>query len=337
VALVPKDPRPDWRLITKHTTPLSILVYVINKKSQNHYAEQVLNMIGAEKRNQGSWEAGGGEAKELAETKQEILADYVPVGTRTFKVKDTSAYKVGDTLMVGRGGNQEWINTIGMQKVNTWDPFTMKFQRVVQQVTRDSVTVDAPIVNAIDRRWGGGSLVRYEWPERIENVGVEGIRYVGNHGLELDERAAELADRIAAFRDSVALPVEDKGLSLSYHYRGAEDEETAKARLEEVAGLARAEGLDPRWGRKVLEIRPPVAADKGTAVTALLASGPSRNGLYGGADTTDLDGFEGRRRAGLDHAVRVAVASEEGPAELPRAADLVVQGPAQLASLLATL
>jgi trehalose 6-phosphate phosphatase len=168
-------------------------------------------------------------------------------------------------------------------------------------------------------------------------VGVEGIRYVGNHGLELDERAAELADRIAAFRDSVALPVEDKGLSLSYHYRGAEDEETAKARLEEVAELARAEGLDPRWGRKVLEIRPPVAADKGTAVTALLASVPARNGLYAGDDTTDLDAFEGLTRAGLDHAVRVAVASEEGPAELPRAADLVVQGPAQLASLLATL
>jgi trehalose 6-phosphate phosphatase len=168
-------------------------------------------------------------------------------------------------------------------------------------------------------------------------VGVDGIRYVGNHGLELDNRAAELADRIAAFRDSIALPVEDKGLSLSYHYRGAEDEEAVRARLEAVAERARAEGLDPRWGRKVLEIRPPVAADKGTAVTALLASVSARNGLYAGDDTTDLDAFEGLARAGLDHAVRVAVESAEGPAELPRAADLVVQGPAQLASLLATL
>ena len=97
-------------------------------------------------------------------------------------------------------------------------------------------------------------------------VGVEGIRYVGNHGLELDDRAAALAGLIAAFRDSVALPVEDKGLSLSYHYRGAEDEQAARAELEEVAERARAEGLDPRWGRKVLEIRPPIEADKGTAV-----------------------------------------------------------------------
>jgi trehalose 6-phosphate phosphatase len=168
-------------------------------------------------------------------------------------------------------------------------------------------------------------------------VGVEGIRYVGNHGLELDERAAELTDQIAAFRDSVALPVEDKGLSLSYHFRGAKDEEAARAELEEVADRARTEGLDPRWGRKVLEIRPPVAADKGTAVTALLASVPARLALYAGDDTTDLDAFEGLARAGLDRAVRVAVESEEGPAELLAAADLVVVGPAQLASLLATL
>jgi trehalose 6-phosphate phosphatase len=168
-------------------------------------------------------------------------------------------------------------------------------------------------------------------------VGVEGIRYVGNHGLELDERAAELTDQIAAFRDSVALPVEDKGLSLSYHFRGAKDEEAARAELEEVADRARTEGLDPRWGRKVLEIRPPVAADKGTAVTALLASVPARLALYEGDDTTDLDAFEGLARAGLDRAVRVAVESEEGPAELLAAADLVVVGPAQLASLLATL
>ena len=168
-------------------------------------------------------------------------------------------------------------------------------------------------------------------------VGVEGIRYVGNHGLELDERAIELANQIAAFRDSVGLPVEDKKLSLSYHYRLAEDEDAARAELELVAARARAEGLDPRWGRKVLEIRPPVAADKGTAVRALLASAPVRRGLYAGDDTTDLDAFEGLARAGLNHAVRVAVESDEGPEELRAAADLLVAGPAQLASLLATL
>jgi D-alanyl-D-alanine carboxypeptidase/D-alanyl-D-alanine-endopeptidase (penicillin-binding protein 4) len=69
VILTPHDARPGWRLVTKHTTPLSVLVYVINKKSQNHYAEEVLKMIGAEKRSDGSWPAGTAEVKDWLTTK----------------------------------------------------------------------------------------------------------------------------------------------------------------------------------------------------------------------------------------------------------------------------
>jgi trehalose-phosphatase len=168
-------------------------------------------------------------------------------------------------------------------------------------------------------------------------VGVDGIEVVGNHGLELDPRAHELAGEIARFREAVALPVEDKGLSLTYHYREAEDDDAARAQLEEVAARARSQGLDARWGRKVLEIRPPVDADKGTAVRALLERSGARLGLYAGDDTTDLDGFAGLRAAGLERAVCVAVASDEGPPTLREAADLVVAGPAELAGLLGLL
>ncbi len=168
-------------------------------------------------------------------------------------------------------------------------------------------------------------------------VGIDGIEVVGNHGLELDPRAHELAGELADFRDAVGLPVEDKTLSLTYHYREAEDEAAARAELERVAGQARDEGLDARWGRKVLEIRPPVEANKGTAVRTLLDRSGARLGLYAGDDTTDLDGFAGLRDAGLEHAVCVAVASEEGPGELQEAADLVVGGPEEMAELLRLL
>jgi trehalose 6-phosphate phosphatase len=168
-------------------------------------------------------------------------------------------------------------------------------------------------------------------------VGVEGIELVGNHGLELDPRAHELAGEIARFRDAVALPVEDKGLSLTYHYREAENEAAARAELEAVARRAEQAGFDARWGRKVLEIRPAVEAHKGTAVRALVESSGARLGLYAGDDTTDLDAFAGLRSLGLEHAVCVAVASDEGPAELREAADLVVAGPEELAGLLRLL
>jgi trehalose 6-phosphate phosphatase len=168
-------------------------------------------------------------------------------------------------------------------------------------------------------------------------VAVDGIEIVGNHGLELDPRAHELAAEIARFRDAVGLPVEDKTLSLTYHYREAKDELAARAELERVADQAGAEGLDARWGRKVLEIRPRVETDKGTAVRALLGRSGARLGLYAGDDTTDLDGFTGLRGAGLEHAVCVAVASAEGPSELREAADLLVDGPEDMAGLLRRL
>ena len=171
--------------------------------------------------------------------------------------------------------------------------------------------------------------------ERI--VSVDGIRYVGNHGLELDPRAEDFAGRIASFRESIRREVEDKGLTLSYHFREAGDESAARKELEAIAQRARDEGLIARWGRKVLEIRPEIDADKGTAVRALLAESGATRGLYAGDDTTDMDAFEGLASAGLEHFVRIAVASDEAPAALLEAADLVVDGPRALARLLARL
>jgi trehalose 6-phosphate phosphatase len=168
-------------------------------------------------------------------------------------------------------------------------------------------------------------------------VGVEGIRYIGNHGLELDPRARDLAVALGRFRDTVTWPVEDKVLSLSYHYRTALDEEAARAQLELVATQARAAGLDARWGRKVLEIRPPLVADKGTAVRALIAEAGATRALYAGDDTTDLDAFAGLGLARLDHAVRVAVESAEAPPALSEAADLVVTGTSGMVDLLRVL
>ncbi len=153
---------------------------------------------------------------------------------------------------------------------------------------------------------------------------VPGVAIVGEHGLELAPEAAQWADAVAAFARSVDWPAERKPLSVSFHFRRADDEVAARAYLTRVAAAAEAEGLVPRWGRMVLEVRPPVAADKGTAVRALVTRAGVERALYAGDDTTDVDAFRGLD--GLDVAVRVAVDSGEAPAALIAAADLVVQG-----------
>ena len=148
-------------------------------------------------------------------------------------------------------------------------------------------------------------------------------------------RGRALAGDSAAVRRERWPWLEDKGLTVAFHWREAPDEEEARRELEAVAERARAAGLVARWGRKVLELRPPVEADKGTAVRTLLAERGLERALYAGDDTTDLDAFRGLD--GLELAVRVAVASPEGPGELREAADLVVGSPAELLELLRTL
>jgi trehalose 6-phosphate phosphatase len=166
-------------------------------------------------------------------------------------------------------------------------------------------------------------------------VGVEGVVYVGVHGLELAPEAERWRETLRPFAHLEWPWLEDKGLTVALHWREAADEQAARAELEGIAERAEATGLEARWGRKVLELRPPVEADKGTAVRALLEERGLRRALYAGDDTTDLDAFRGLD--GLQVAVRVAVASPEGPPGLLESADLVVGSPAELLEFLRQL
>ena len=167
-------------------------------------------------------------------------------------------------------------------------------------------------------------------------VGLDQLVYVGEHGLELEPEAVEWGGRLQAFAATVDWDdIERKPLTISFHYRRADDEEAALAMLTAVATRARTEGMVARFGRKVLELRPPVGAHKGTAVAHLLGERGLTRALYAGDDTTDLDAFSAL--AGLELGVRVAVASPEGPAELRGAADIVVGGPAEMLQLLKRL
>jgi trehalose 6-phosphate phosphatase len=202
-------------------------------------------------------------------------------------------------------------------------------------------------------------------------VSIGTITYIGNHGAELlrpgarspevDPGFAEWTARVREFAARVytgehqrlRVRGEDKDAIAAFHWRGAPDEDAAAAAVHEIARLAEREGLEVHWGRKVLEVRPPVVMDKGLGIAALLrggrvdgASGPSPTNpvaaaLYMGDDTTDLDAFRGLRAlvasGDLEHAVCVAVGSDEAPPELAREADLTVDGPGGVRGVLEAL
>ena len=153
-------------------------------------------------------------------------------------------------------------------------------------------------------------------------VGVPALTYVGNHGLELEPDAGEWTKQLGALLAGVDWPrVENKGLTAALHYRDM-DETDARRELDAIAERARAAGFVARYGRKVLEIVPPLEANKGTAVRRLLDERGVRRALYAGDDTTDLDAFAALEP--LELGVRVAVASAEGPPELREQADIVL-------------
>jgi trehalose 6-phosphate phosphatase len=167
-------------------------------------------------------------------------------------------------------------------------------------------------------------------------VGVPQLTYVGNHGLELDPAADDWAARLERFLADVDWPhIENKRLTAALHYRDRPDETAARRELDEIAVRARASGLVARYGRKVLELLPPLAANKGTAVQALLEQHELTRALYAGDDTTDLDAFAALDP--LELGVRVAVASPEGPAALQTAAQIVLPSQADVLPLLREL
>jgi trehalose-phosphatase len=178
-------------------------------------------------------------------------------------------------------------------------------------------------------------------------VGLDSLAYAGNHGLELllpgersvrpdpsvagrEEQAAEFIATVDANRLEVGLRLEDKGPIQALHWRGSEDEAAAESRAREIANEAGRAGLEPRWGRKVLELRPAGGGGKDGAIGSLLADERLDRATYAGDDRTDLDAFrrlrELREEGQLSTAVCVGVLSAEAPAELGEESDVAVAG-----------
>jgi trehalose 6-phosphate phosphatase len=180
--------------------------------------------------------------------------------------------------------------------------------------------------------------------DAFDLIGLEGFVYFGNHGFEILrdgevevipealpylEKVQEL-ERLA--REELAPQgafVEEKGITASIHYRNVPPEVGERC-VEFVEREGERLGLRITVGRGVVEARPPIRADKGTAVRTLVEEYHPERAVFIGDDTTDLDAFrelERLREEGvLRDVLRVGVASDEGPPEIETEADIVVEG-----------
>lgn len=168
-----------------------------------------------------------------------------------------------------------------------------------------------------NRRYTVGIISGRALTDLKERVDVEGIIYSGNHGLEIEGLGTSfiepLAEEIRPFFQLLSqiltitlkgikgVLVENKGLTLTVHYRSVDDAEQhlVKDKFNEVIDQLHITGkIRITRGKKVYEIRPPINWDKGKAISLLIAKfkavkkGGTLLPLYLGDDLTDEDAFK---------------------------------------------
>lgn len=190
-------------------------------------------------------------------------------------------------------------------------------------------------------------------------VPVPGLARGGNHGLEVAPpgQAAQLVPdarphgpAMRAFVTAHPAPVlaphgvwlEDKGASVSLHFREAPDPVAAEAYLAgPVADAARAAGLRVRTGRMILEVLPDVDVDKGDVVREIVRAAGATTALYVGDDRTDMDAWRALRAmqadGGIARALCVLADQPEVGDAVRAAADVALHGTDGVLALLRAL
>jgi trehalose 6-phosphate phosphatase len=179
-------------------------------------------------------------------------------------------------------------------------------------------------------------------PPGVRLLGLYGLEEVGIDGMVVTAEGTEgwqavVEAVITELRQSApaGLGVEDKGLSVTLHWRTAPSLGSWAGQF--AADCAVRTGLDAQVGRASVELRPPIAVDKGS-VLLRLAQGCQAIGCFGD-DVGDLPAFVAAGELatrGVD-VLRVAVGDVESPPALLALADLIVPGPQEALDLLDSL
>lgn len=175
------------------------------------------------------------------------------------------------------------------------------------------------------------------------------VRYVGLYGLEdvdgpVDDAADLKATAEAALPDvkraAALVPgslVEHKGLHVAVHYRGAADPQAARrVLLERLGSVAETHGFQVLEGKKVVELAVKGGPTKGDVVERIARGERLGAVMYAGDDAADVAAFEALDRLEREGVtvLRVAVRHPEAPDRLLNSADVVVDRPEDLVTLL---
>jgi hypothetical protein len=134
--------------------------------------------------------SGSGSRMTVSGTTHNLVDNYVPVGTTSFNVDSTANLHVGDLVEVHRPSPANWIHDIGMDLLQyPWQPNSknIDWDRTITNIDGNTITVDAPLTNSLEQQYGGGTIHRYTWSGRLNNVGIENLYGFSDYNGSTDE------------------------------------------------------------------------------------------------------------------------------------------------------
>lgn len=142
-----------------------------------------------------------------------VINEFVAVGSRVVTLSETGGLDVGDRIMITRPSTEEWVVAVGMSKFwqakkapHRWKAgeLDLTWDRRIESIEGNQVTLDAPLTMALDPDWGGGTLSTYTWPGRVSQVGIENLQLVSDYDRtrDMDEDHAWLGITMEHARDA---------------------------------------------------------------------------------------------------------------------------------------
>lgn len=124
-----------------------------------------------------------GKKDKIEESPIAITDGYVPVNAQKITLANATGFKVGDKIIIHRPSTKEWIETLktvefgGGESALGWKPGTrdIRWDRTITSINESTITFDAPVTTALDSKFGGATVSKYQWDRRIAQAGIENL------------------------------------------------------------------------------------------------------------------------------------------------------------------
>lgn len=154
--------------------------------------------------------SGTGSLRKIKKSQVKITDQFVPVGSKSISVSSAKHFKVGDSVIVFRPGTPNWIHDLKMDQIieregtRQWSPreYDLAFERIITHVEGNRIFLDNPIVMEMETKYGGGSVFSYQYPGRIEKVGIENLYCGSTFTSDTAENHGWIAIRMDKIRNS---------------------------------------------------------------------------------------------------------------------------------------